>query len=155
VLALVGFALGACAAGAALPSAVKRSTCAGVFTSVAGVVAIGGLLLAGSPTELTTAVITGVLASGMGAQAVAARRVGVPDVSTVVVTSTLALLVSDRGTRAATARRAAAVAALVCGAVCGALLLRVVVWLPLVVAASCLVTVGVGLGRRNTRLTVS
>jgi uncharacterized membrane protein YoaK (UPF0700 family) len=67
----------------------------------------------------------------MGAQAVAARRLGVPDVTTVVVTSTLALLAADhhlagrtRDPRA-TQRRIGAVVAMLAGSVAGALLLQV------------------------------
>ncbi|WP_218103641.1 YoaK family protein [Rhodococcus erythropolis] len=66
----------------------------------------------------------------MGCQAIAARRVGVPDMSTVVITSTLSLLFAEVGTSRggasslATSRRLAAVLSMFLGAICGALLLK-------------------------------
>ena len=68
----------------------------------------------------------------MGTQAAAARQVGVPDVSTVVVTSTITGLAADSwfGTRAGAhaPRRGTAVALILLGAMVAALLLRWEPW---------------------------
>jgi uncharacterized membrane protein YoaK (UPF0700 family) len=83
----------------------------------------------------------------MGFQAIVARRVGVPDVSTVVITSTLSLLFSEAGRfwggakTAATMRRFAAVASMFLGAVCGALLLQLALWCAMLIPAIILVSV--------------
>ena len=85
----------------------------------------------------------------MGAQAVAARRVGVPDVSTVVVTSTLAGLAADgpwtgnrTGWAAPSHRRLAAVLSMGAGAVAGAFLLRLTISVPVALSAAILALVG-------------
>lgn len=75
-------------------------------------------------------VLTAVFAMAMGAQAIAARRVDVPDVSTVVVTSTLSGLAADHGwaggtaDRSTTRRRLSAVVSMGLGALAGAFLLH-------------------------------
>ncbi len=75
-----------------------------------------------------TVVLAGLLAGSMGMQAAAARRVAVPDVTTVVVTSTITAWASESrlagGRGQPWARRSAAVVSLVLGAFVGALLLR-------------------------------
>ncbi len=89
-----------------------------------------------------------VLALAMGLQNAAARGVGVPDLSTTVLTSTLSSLASDsrlagRGTRA-WRRRAAAVFAMCAGAALGALVtLKVSVFAATVVATVLLIVAGV------------
>lgn len=95
-----------------------------VFTTAIAVV----WLAVGNLEEYLLLVVTGVLAVVMGAQAIAVRAAGVSDVTTIVVTSTLANLAADshlaggRGDRAF--RRLGAVAAMGIGAVLGALLIR-------------------------------
>lgn len=103
-----------------------------VFTlCAAGMIVVAAVLfwlpLQGSVLHTTTFII-GAL---MGCQAIAARRVGVPDISTVVVTSTLSLLFAEAGTfrggatNQATGRRLAAVLSMLLGALSGALLLKI------------------------------
>lgn len=85
----------------------------------------------------------------MGCQAIAARRVGVPDMSTVVITSTLSLLFAEAGTsnsgasNLATSRRIAAVLSMFLGAMCGALLLKTTLVLALAVPSVILAAVAV------------
>ncbi|MBA4023418.1 MAG: DUF1275 domain-containing protein [Gordonia sp.] len=85
----------------------------------------------------------------MGCQAIAARRVGVPDMSTVVITSTLSLLFAEAGTfrggasNLATSRRLAAVLSMFLGAVCGALLLKIALVAALAVPSVILSAVAV------------
>lgn len=136
VLALAGFLAGAAVVGRFArgrpAGAESDGVAAWALVAVAAVVAAAAVLLAAA-TAPSAAALDGVataLAAAMGAQAVAARRIGVPDVTTVVVTSTLAVLASDlhvagrAGDRAATQRRAGAVAAMLLGSFVGALLLR-------------------------------
>ncbi|QSE84946.1 DUF1275 family protein [Rhodococcus koreensis] len=89
-------------------------------------------LLVGNPIA-GTLLHTATFAIGflMGFQAIAARRVGVTDISTVVITSILSLLFSEAGTfwgggsSEATRRRLAAVTSMLLGALAGALLLKI------------------------------
>lgn len=84
-------------------------------------------------------------AAVMGSQAMVARAVAVADMTTVVVTSTLASLAGEtwaRGGRGAVAnRRLAAIAVIFAGAVVGALLMRVHLAVPFGLAAVTTATV--------------
>ncbi|GAA4398743.1 YoaK family protein [Actinomadura verrucosospora] len=86
-----------------------------------------------------------VLAVSMGWQYAIVRRLEVPDLRTVVVTTTLTALVGERGQHgAALARRGLSIGALLLGAAIGALLIRhVSVSTPLWCAAVLLVVVAV------------
>jgi uncharacterized membrane protein YoaK (UPF0700 family) len=81
------------------------------------------------------------LALGMGVRNATVRRLGVPDLTTTVLTLTLTGLAADTQLpggepRPVVARRIAAVAAMLVGAVVGALLLRSSLALPLFVAGA-------------------
>lgn len=119
LLAVVAAAFGGCA----------------VFLGVADVQAPG----------LASRVVTAVVAAAMGVQAALARWVGVKDVTTVVVTSTLAGLAAESrlggGSGQAWGRRAGSVLLIGAGAALGALLLEVGLWAGM--AASCAITVAV------------
>jgi uncharacterized membrane protein YoaK (UPF0700 family) len=98
--------------------------------------------------------VTGALGLVMGAQAATARKLAVRDVTTVVVTSTLAGLAADSrlagGTGAAWRRRAGAVVLILLGAAAGAALLRWHVAAGL--GLSAVLTLGaVGLGHFRAR----
>lgn len=81
-----------------------------------------------NPSPAGALPITGMLGAAMGIQAGAARHIGVKDVTTVVVTSTLTGLAADSRLGAAraghTSRRSLAVILILVGATVGALLLR-------------------------------
>lgn len=153
-LALVGFVLGATLAGLlqrgrrAWPNA--DGVAAAVLLVTAVVVAGSAFLLhAADLGETGLDLLTGALGAAMGAQAVAARRVAVGDVSTVVVTSTLAGLFAEAvwsGNTAghrATLRRAGAVGTMMAGAVVGAFLLKATgIALAVAVSAALLLVVG-------------
>ncbi|TNM64190.1 DUF1275 domain-containing protein [Streptomyces sp. NP160] len=153
-LALAGFVAGAALLGRLGRGRAPRAGAdlLSAWTLVAVAAVVGGVALALAVTPLSSAwldVVTAVTAAAMGAQAVAARRVGVPDVPTVVVTSALVGLSADhRWTgrthdRAVLLRRVGAVAAMLVGALAGALLLR---WhIGAGVGASALVVLVVGL----------
>jgi uncharacterized membrane protein YoaK (UPF0700 family) len=84
-------------------------------------------------------VVIGLLAAGLGLQNATVRRLAVPDVTTTVLTLTLTGLAADSwlagGHSPRAGRRVAAVGLMAAGALVGALLLRVDVALPVVVAA--------------------
>jgi uncharacterized membrane protein YccC len=80
------------------------------------------------------------IATVMGLQAVVARKLAVKDMTTVVVTSTLASLAGETWVRgmsgAVVNRRFAAIAVIFLGAVAGALLLKIHIAVPLGLAAA-------------------
>jgi uncharacterized membrane protein YoaK (UPF0700 family) len=80
-----------------------------------------------------------VLAFAMGVRNAAVRRMGVPDLTTTVLTMTLTALASESpfggGAGTGSTRRLAAVMAMLLGALAGALLLKTELYLPLLVAA--------------------
>lgn len=133
LIALGGFVLGAVLAGRALGG--RTGAWSAVTTAMLGgvagvVVAIGAVLLLwdGAP-EPALLVITGALGLAMGAQAATARAIGVKDVTTVVITSTITGLAMDSplagGSGALWPRRLLAVLLMLAGAAVGAALLRV------------------------------
>ncbi|WP_432541620.1 DUF1275 family protein [Kineococcus sp. SYSU DK002] len=139
-LALVGFVLGAALVGRVLRRAATGWTTASsvVFAVVgAGLGVLAGVVAGlgdavpvevGSTPPPAALAVTGVLGVLMGAQAAAARRLAVKDVTTVVVTSTLTGLAADSrlagGTGEGWRRRLGAVVLILAGAAAGAALLR-------------------------------
>jgi uncharacterized membrane protein YoaK (UPF0700 family) len=158
VIALVLFLLGA-----ALAGRIVRDLNAGWSTRTTALFGFVTVLLVGSailllaltdPGETVKLIVTGALGLAMGTQAGAARHIGVKDVTTVVVTSTLVGLAFDSRFGARTSkhpwiRRAGAIALIGVGAGVGALLLRVHVGAGILMAAliTFLVTVLGHLGR--------
>ncbi|HLS33769.1 MAG TPA: YoaK family protein, partial [Brevibacterium sp.] len=100
-LAFAAFMIGALIAGRVLvptPKGAWTGRTTGVMATVAiGCLALAGLVLAVDPSEnhLAGTITTSVLALVMGMQAAAARKIGVADVTTVVVTSTMVGLASE------------------------------------------------------------
>ncbi len=143
VIALAMFMVGAAVAGLTLRGVDAgwsgRSTAlfsaVGVLLAVAAVIAFA----TGERSEPLNLAITGGLGLAMGMQAGAARHIGVKDVTTVVVTSTLVGLAFDsrfgRGGGQPWARRAGAVLLIGAGAAVGALLLNVHIGLGMAAAA--------------------
>ena len=84
--------------------------------------------------------LVALLALAMGARNASVRRLGVPDLSTTVLTMTLTGLTADSrlagGSGSGTPRRAAAICAMLAGAIAGALMLRTTLILPLALAAA-------------------
>lgn len=152
-LALAAFMLGAVVGGRTLRGHTGSWTTAAswLFGAVGMVVlALGAsLMLWTDPPEAALLSVTGVLGGVMGVQAAAARAIGVKDVTTVVITSTITGLSMDSrlagGSGDLWGRRAAAVLLMLAGAGVGALLLRANLGLGLVVAAAvCLAVAVVG-----------
>jgi len=144
IIALVLFMLGAAIAGRVLrPVAAGWSGRSTTLFTVVGAVLIAAALTAlfgpGTRPEWLNFSITGALGLAMGLQAGAARHIGVKDVTTVVVTSTLVGLAFDSkfagGGKQPWKRRAGAVFLIGAGAAVGALLLHVHIGLGMLVAA--------------------
>ncbi|MEQ6901463.1 YoaK family protein [Nocardioides sp. YIM 152588] len=159
-LALVGFMVGAVLAGRSLRGVTAAwSPVTTVILVLVGttMVGLGGalLLLGDAPGTGAMVTTTTLAATAMGAQAAAARHVGVKDVSTVVVTSTITGLAVDSrwGTRKpGGARRLSAVVAITLGATAGALALQVHLGVGLLAAG--VLVLGITLvGDRHARLT--
>jgi uncharacterized membrane protein YoaK (UPF0700 family) len=84
--------------------------------------------------------VIALLALAMGVRNATARRLGVPDLTTTVLTMTLTGLAADSrvagGSGEGSLRRSTAVLAMLCGALAGALLLEISLVLPLLAAAA-------------------
>jgi uncharacterized membrane protein YoaK (UPF0700 family) len=123
-----------------------------------------GLLLAalvvaivrpGAPDTPSAVVVAAILAIAMGLQNTTVRRLGVPDLTTTVITMTMVGIVADRDRtgRVRAARRIIAVAMLLVGAIAGALLmLRAGIVPALAVATALLGIVFVVAALRSRRL---
>jgi uncharacterized membrane protein YoaK (UPF0700 family) len=133
--ALGGFIAGSWVLGQILrrfpPSGRADTTLVSLFwISAGGMLAVATALSLLPSSETLFHVVTFAIGLLMGCQAIAARRVGVPDISTVVITSTLSLLFSEAGrfrggvSTPATRRRLAAVGSMFLGAIAGAFLLH-------------------------------
>ncbi|MBV8218674.1 MAG: DUF1275 domain-containing protein [Solirubrobacterales bacterium] len=91
------------------------------------------------PGHASAYVLIVLMAFAMGVRNAVVRRIGVPDLTTTVLTMTLTGLAAESkpagGSGKGSARRIAAVLAMLLGALVGALLLKTNVWLPLALAA--------------------
>ena len=89
-----------------------------------------------------------ILAFAMGARNATVRRIGVPDMTTTVLTMTLTGLAADSrlagGPGTGTVRRTSAVVAMLTGAISGALLLKASLALPLALAAALVLAAAIG-----------
>jgi uncharacterized membrane protein YoaK (UPF0700 family) len=143
VVALVLFMVGALIAGRTLrPVPAGWSGRSTALFAVVGVVLLASavpFLVIDDPAEPVKLAVTGALGLAMGMQAGAARHIGVKDVTTVVVTSTLVGLAFDSrfgiGDGQPWKRRAGAVLLIGLGAFAGALLLQVHIGVGMAVAA--------------------
>jgi uncharacterized membrane protein YoaK (UPF0700 family) len=110
-----------------------------IEVSLIGVAAVFAAVVAIRPDALSGDIVIALLAFAMGVRNATVRRIGVPDLTTTVLTMTLTALASDSriagGSGKGQARRIAAVLAMFSGALAGALLLKTSLVLPLAVAA--------------------
>ena len=92
------------------------------------------------PSTFAAYAMIALLALAMGVRNATVRRLGVPDLTTTVLTMTLTGLAADSrvagGSGRGSVRRIAAVLAMLCGALAGALLLEISLILPLLAAAA-------------------
>ncbi|MDJ0335836.1 YoaK family protein [Salinibacterium sp. G-O1] len=144
IIALVLFMTGAAVSGRTLrhESAGWHNRSTALF-SVVGLVLVAAavpMLIDSDPAEPIKLSVTGALGLAMGLQAGAARHIGVKDVTTVVVTSTIVGLAYDsvfagRSKGHPWPRRVLAIALIGVGAAVGALLLQVSISAGILVAA--------------------
>jgi len=133
IIALVLFMAGAAIAGRTLhPVAVGWSDRSTILFAIVGIVLLLAaipMFLIHDPAQPIKYAVTGCLGLAMGMQAGSARHIGVKDVTTVVVTSTIVGLAFDSrigsGNGQPWFRRAGAIALIGTGAGVGALLLRI------------------------------
>lgn len=154
-VALGTFVFGAGLAGLAMrqsPGGWSRRLTAVLAASIV-LVTVTTVIVAASashaPDSAWLVMAAAMTACAMGMQAAAARKIGVADVTTVVVTSTITVWAVDMFARPSRAtilnRRSAAILAIVLGALIGAFLEHVAVWLVFAVAAAfAIVVVAIG-----------
>jgi uncharacterized membrane protein YoaK (UPF0700 family) len=132
----VGGRLGARSAGSRDRGLPGELAIEAVLVAAAAILAAVGEVRAGA---FSGDMVIALLAFAMGVRNSTVRRIGVPDLTTTVLTMTLTGLAADSrpagGSGAGTVRRTSAVASMLTGALCGALLLRASLWLTLSVAA--------------------
>lgn len=163
LLALAAFVLGAMVAGRVLRGVPKGwtsrdSALLAVVAALLVVAVVPTVVVPATPYPLSIGLpVTALLGVAMGMQAGTARHVGVADVTTVVVTSTLVGLAFDsrlgRSTGQQWVRRFAAISLIALGALVGALLLAVRFWVGLSAATLVLVVVAL-LGHQAQRRTL-
>jgi uncharacterized membrane protein YoaK (UPF0700 family) len=145
IVSLAAFLVGAGAGGALAartedhrPSHFARAL--GIETLLIGVAAIVAIVVDVHPDRISGYVVIALLAFAMGTRNATVRRLGVPDLTTTVLTMTLTALASESppagGSGRGSARRTAAVAAMFAGALVGALLLKTSLVLPLAAASA-------------------
>jgi uncharacterized membrane protein YoaK (UPF0700 family) len=149
-VALAGFTTGSFAAGLALHRRRGGSPSSGWNDRITILLTLGAVILLGSTIAALVAqeapgpdlqiLMATAIATVMGQQAVVARKLAVKDMTTVVVTSTLASLAGETWVRglsgAVVNRRFAAIAVIFLGAVAGALLLKIHIAVPLGLATA-------------------
>lgn len=137
-LALVTFMLGAALAGRILrgDSNIWSGRSTGVFAAVGFGCIFLSVFVAVTPNPslgINGTIFTSVLSALMGAQAAAARKLKIADVTTVVITSTIVGLASESrlagGTGKNWPRRTMAILAILIGALLGGLSLKVNEWI--------------------------
>jgi uncharacterized membrane protein YoaK (UPF0700 family) len=110
-----------------------------IEVSLIGAAAVIAAAVDVRPNAVSGDVVIALLALAMGVRNATVRRIGVPDLTTTVLTMTLTGLAADSpvtgGSGQGSVRRIAAVLAMLAGALVGALLLTTSLTLPLVAAA--------------------
>ena len=145
LVSLGAFLTGAAAAGmlarrkaAAHPGDLARALA--IEVSLIGVAVIAAVALDIRASALSGDAMVALLALAMGVRNATVRRIGVPDLTTTVLTLTLTGLAAESplvgGSGKGSIRRVAAVLAMLAGAVAGALLLKTSLALPLAAAMS-------------------
>jgi uncharacterized membrane protein YoaK (UPF0700 family) len=145
IVSLAAFLVGAGAGGvlakrmgARHPQHVARAL--GFEVALIGAAAIVAAAVDVRPGAVSGDVVIALLALAMGVRNATVRVIGVPDLTTTVLTMTLTGLAADStlagGSGKGSARRIAAVLAMLAGAVVGALLLKTSIVLPLAAAAA-------------------
>ena len=138
LVSLAAFLLGA-GLGGRLPGDPDLGRAVKIEVSLLAAAAVFAAATAVHPLAASGDAVVGLLALAMGVRNATVRRLGVPDLTTTVLTMTLTGLAADRRP---TARRTEAVLAMVAGAVTGALLLDAGLAAPLAAAAALALLAG-------------
>jgi uncharacterized membrane protein YoaK (UPF0700 family) len=144
VISLAAFLMGAGGGGALVrkmrerhPALVARALW--IEVSLLVVAAVLAAATSVRPGHVSAYVLIVLMALAMGVRNATVRRIGVPDLTTTVLTMTLTGLAAESrpagGSGTGSPRRVAAVLAMLAGALSGALLLKASLYAPLVVAA--------------------
>jgi uncharacterized membrane protein YoaK (UPF0700 family) len=145
IVSLVAFLMGAVLGGILAKRLLARhpehlGAALGVEVSLIAIAAIVAAIVTVRPGSFSGDVLIALLAFAMGVRNATIRRIGVPELTTTVLTGTLTALAADSpltgGTGRGLTRRAAAVLAMLTGAIAGALLLKTSLVLPLAAAAA-------------------
>src|SRR6476660_6921207 len=146
LVAVLAFAVGATVGGRlAAQRAVHRGHLLAATTSIQAALVLVASVIASTTGVLSPAArltMTGLLAIAMGGQNAVVRRLGVPDLTTTVLTLTVTGLVADTTSRSVRARRLVSVLAMLGGARMGGVLFRWValaapLWLAAVLLVAC------------------
>jgi uncharacterized membrane protein YoaK (UPF0700 family) len=144
LVSLGAFVLGAGAAGVVAKRTGGRGLmlvgrALAIEISLLGIAAILAAAIDVTPDSPSGYIVIALLAMAMGTRNATIARIGGSDLTTTVLTSTLAWVAADLpftgGSGKGSVRRTAALMALFCGALAGALLLKSSLWLPLSAAA--------------------
>jgi uncharacterized membrane protein YoaK (UPF0700 family) len=160
IVSLVAFLIGA-AAGSAVATRMEErqpdhlTRALGIETALVAIAAAVAIAVDVDPGRLSGYVVIALLALAMGSRNATVRRLGVPDLTTTVLTMTLTGLAADSpitgGSGKGSVRRTAAVVAMFCGALAGALLLKTSLVLPLVAASALALATWLIYGARTPR----
>jgi uncharacterized membrane protein YoaK (UPF0700 family) len=145
IISLAAFLVGAGAGGRLASRLEDQHTshfagALGIEMLLIGLATVIAIVVDVHPDRLSGDVVIALLALAMGTRNATVRSLGVPDLTTTVLTMTLTGLAAESplagGTGRGSARRVAAVAAMLFGALAGALLLKTSLVLPLALAAA-------------------
>jgi uncharacterized membrane protein YoaK (UPF0700 family) len=145
IISLAAFLVGAAAGGRLARRLEDQHTshfagALGIEMLLIGLAAIIAIVVDVHPDRLSGDVVIALLALAMGTRNATVRGLGVPDLTTTVLTMTLTGLATESplggGTGRGSARRITAVASMLFGALAGALLLKTSLVLPLALAAA-------------------
>jgi len=144
LVSLVSFLLGAGAGGVLAARTGERhrahiARALAIEVSLIGSATVVAAAITVRPNHVSGDIVIAVLAFAMGVRNATVRRIGVPDLTTTVLTMTITGLAADSpvagGSGQGSARRIAAILAMLTGAIAGALLLKTSLVLPLAGAA--------------------
>lgn len=150
VLALIGFLIGAAGAGVGVTRVPRRRTAVAIGSTIELVLDVATVILlavAHQTSDVQLASVT-MLSIGLGVRNAVVRSLGVPDLTTTVLTMSLTGIGADiiHGKPLAAARRLLSVAMMLIGAVVGALVYLAVGVIPVLLIAVGLLVVVVGGG---------
>lgn len=149
LVSLAAFLVGAGAGGVLASRTAERhprhvSITLAIEVLLVGAAAVLAAAVTVRPNAVSGDAVIALLAVAMGVRNATVRRIGVPDLTTTVLTMTLTGLAADSplfgGSGKGTTRRTAALMAMLTGAVAGGLLLKASLVLPLTAAAALALT---------------